>query len=197
MTDKNKIAEIERSKYERMWELDSYRERSPGERFFLRAWADMHPEVYRDSLCDWGIGTGRAATLFQKRGLRVEGVDIAHNAAREFDGKVWVGPMWAPPIPDDHKFTFGYCTDVMEHLPPEMVVESLKRIKKHTVVECWFSIANFHDREGDRIGEKLHLCVRPADWWAASFARVFPQFYFYSENKHYIVRAFSENHHNA
>lgn len=184
----------ERIKYERMWDLDSYRERSPGERFFTRAVNELIPEKGRDSLCDWGIGTGRAATLFANYGLKVEGVDIAHNAAREFHGTVHIGPIWNPPLPADKLYTFGYCTDVMEHLPPDMVLESLKAIKRHTVLECWFSIANFHDREGDRIGETLHLSVRPADWWAASFARVFPKFHFSSEAKHFIVRAFCENH---
>lgn len=186
------IAKDEQRKYEKIWNESTYRLRSPGERFFLRAYDDMKPQ-FRDTLCDWGIGTGRAATLFQKRGVQVDGLDIARNAVRgEFEGKVWIGPMWDPPFPKDKKFTFGYCTDVMEHIPPKMVINCLKAMKRHTADECWFSIANFPDREGDKVGETLHLTVRSADWWAASFARVFPRFQFFSESKHFIVRAFSE-----
>lgn len=194
MITDDKYVKEEKSKYERIWQLDSYRERSPGERFFLRAFEDMNP-TDTDSLCDWGIGTGRAATMFQKRGVHVEGVDIAHNAVSEFNGPVHIGTMWNPPLPADKHFTFGYCTDVMEHIPPDRALEALKAIKRHTLRECWFSIANFDDSEGNKIGEKLHLSVRPPEWWAAAFARTFPKFYFFSERKHYIVRAFSENHH--
>lgn len=178
----------EKKKYEKIWEHNDYRRWAPGEHFFEQAY-DSFEALPGDTLCDWGIGTGRAAKMFQDKGLIVEGVDIARNAVSEFLGVVHYGPIWNPPIPKGTKYSFGYCTDVMEHIHPKLVLESLKAIKKHTTIECFFSIATFDDSMGAMIGQQLHQCVRPPAWWAASFARVFKSFKFTSSEKYCIIRA--------
>lgn len=186
------LAESERVKYEKIWEVDRYRVDAPGEKCFLRAWADLLP-AYRDTLCDWGIGTGRAAAMFQKRGLRVEGIDIAHNANREFNGVVHIGTVWNPPISEHHKYLFSYCTDVMEHIPEEMIIDTLKQIRNHTIDASWFAIAMYPDKMGALVGETLHMTVRPVTWWAATFAEVFPRFRLDSDGRRLHVVAYTEN----
>lgn len=185
----DKLTRQETEKYTKIWELDRYRERSPGVRFVQRAKRELCVQ-HRDTICDWGIGTGRAANLWEQEGLKAFGVDIAPNACTEFKGKVWLGSIWEDPLPKEQLFNFAYCTDVMEHIPPNRVLDTLKVIKKHTMEMCWFSIANFPDSEGSHIGETLHLSVRPPEWWAGTFARVFPHFHFSAERKHFIVVAY-------
>lgn len=180
----------EKEKYEKMWDLNSYRERSPGERFFERGYIALSP-VKGATLCDWGIGTGRAAKLFSDKGLQVEGIDIAKNAVREFKGRVWIGTMWDPPFPKHKSFDYGYCTDVMEHIPTEKVLQTLQKIKLCTQRSCWFSIATFVDHEGDAIGETLHLTLKPAEWWVTVFAKVFPRFDFTNEKKRFYIKTWS------
>lgn len=190
----DELVEQERNKYERIWNVSTYGDSSPGTKYFQRAWADLVPQV-NDSLMDWGIGIGRAAQMFKNKGLRVEGLDIAHNANKEFNGKVHLGCIWDPPFEKNQFYLFGYCTDVMEHIPQERVARTLRMIKKHTVDCCWFSIAMYPDKSGAKIGETLHMTVQPAKWWASQFAKVFPRFKLENDGKRLIVLAFSENLH--
>lgn len=174
-----------------MWSHEDYGNSSPGEKYFKRAWADLTPQ-YNDSFMDWGIGVGRAAQKFKDKGLRVEGLDIAKNANRAFKGHVHIGTIWNPPFPKTKKYLLGYCTDVMEHIPEPMVGKALSAIKRHTTDAVWFSVATFPDKSGAAIGETLHMTVRPARWWAAQFARVFPRFRFEDEGRKIIVVAYCE-----
>lgn len=184
------ISRVEQRKYEKAWRHDRYRRYSPGEDFFRRAWEDMKPQPH-DTLCDWGIGGGQAAQMFADRGIKVEGIDLARNANKHFNGKVWIGSLWDPPFPKDKCFNLGYCTDVMEHIPPEKVLQTLRQMRNFTTDEIWFAIATFPDKEGEHIGEKLHLTVRGAPWWAKAFGQVFPRFVFYNDIKHVFVKAFT------
>lgn len=181
----------EQRKYEKAWSTERYRVYSPGEEFFKRAYGDLCAQR-GDTLCDWGIGGGQAAAMFKKKGLKVEGIDLARNANMHFDGKVHIGSIWDPPFERERSFTLGYCVDVMEHIPPEKVRDTLRAIKRYTTDACWFSIATFADKEGEYIGETLHLTVRNANYWAAQFGLIFPRFKFNNHGKHIFVTAYKE-----
>lgn len=159
----------ERDKYRKVWNRPEYRERSPGLRLAQEACDWMQPH---GSLCDFGAGTGRASQWFADRGLEVVAFDIADNAITEFDGMKVIGNLWD--MPDFGRFDFGYCCDVMEHLPTEHVDAAIEGIARRVGV-CFFQIALFECHMGDVIGEHLHLTVKPAAWWRAALAKHFNQ----------------------
>lgn len=166
--DQQQIAE--KQKYEKMWSRDEYRERSPGFRLCAKAYDLLKPEAGQ-SLCDYGAGTGRASAWFKQQGLNVTALDIAANAVTEFDGDVVEACLWQ--MPAIGVFDYGYCCDVMEHLPTDRVPAALRGIAERTTRAAFFQIALFECHMGDAIGEHLHLTVKPAQWWHAALKRHF------------------------
>lgn len=172
----------ERSKYETMWGFDSYRERSPGMRHLNDALKRLQPEQGA-SILDLGCGTGRVSQALVEKGYSVTAVDIAENACTEFDGSFVAGCLWE--LPNIKRHEYGFCADVMEHLPTDKVTEALYCISR-VAGKTYFQIANFHCHEGDKIGEHLHLTVKPFRWWEKELSAVFDVEYGKAENKHHI-----------
>ena len=157
------LAERERVKYEKVWADPSYRVVSPGMMEVDQAYRDMGcaPDM---SINDYGSGTGRATKWFQDRGMRALGVDHADNAC-ETPVLVYRASLWdmrgVPPA------DFGFCCDVMEHIPPEKVDAVLAEIYRLTRRAAWFRIATRPDVMGPKLlGEPLHLTIRDAVWWS-------------------------------
>src|SRR5690606_22416944 len=103
---------------------------------------------FLDTIMVWGAGNASVAKMFMYRGLRVDVVD---------------GNIWDSRIGKGNKFLMGYSVGVLEYMPEKKVLRSLRVIHDHTEDVAWFAI---------RITE------RPAQWWAAMFAGVFPRFKF-------------------
>jgi len=156
-------AEVERSKYERAWAVPGYETTSPGERFvdaFLEESGAMPPE----SIIDLGCGAGRVSADLASRGFRVTRLDLTRKALRVKDDLPLIEqPLWEP---IRGVWDFGYCCDVMEHIPIEYTMAVLHRISE-ACRACWFSIAFAEDNFGATIGETLHLTVMPYQWWLA------------------------------
>lgn len=179
----DKIADTERAKYSKMWEFDSYRERSPGLRHLPDALQRMKPEPGA-SIVDFGCGTGRVAKALAEDGYLVTAVDIAENACNEFDGTFVVASLWG--LPESlGRHDYGFCADVMEHLPTPKVDDTLANIAKHART-TYFQIANFHCHEGDKIGESLHLTVKSYGWWQAHIGKHFDIISGNAAPKHHI-----------
>jgi hypothetical protein len=66
------------------------------------------------------------------------------------------------------RFDLGSCTDVMEHVPPEHVRETLSGIAA-CCDEVVFKIAHSPNQLG---GEVLHLTLQPWPWWIAEMQAV-------------------------
>jgi len=64
---------------------------------------------------------------------------------------------------------YGYCTDVMEHIPPDKVDRVLDHILK-AAQHVFFSISTQEDNCGELIGETLHLTIESYGWWLKKFA---------------------------
>lgn len=154
----------EQAKYQRLWgEFAGYRKVAPGELF-----ADHFLSVAKpapDQVCyDFGCGTGRGAAKIAGH-CRVIGLDFTNNSLDEgvvgkFDFRQHdlTRPIDLP------RADFGFCTDVMEHIPPEDVPTVLLNIIE-AAKRVYFNISTVEDHFGAAIGETLHLTVQPFGWW--------------------------------
>ena len=156
----------EKAKYQEIWTHDAYRKDAPGESFVYRAVKALH--MYEgDTVIDYGCGTGRGAKRFQDFGMQVTGVDFAPNAL-ETEIPFIESCLWDLP---DIESDFAYCTDVMEHIPPEKVPDVIEGIAKRTSRGAFFNIATREDNLGRLIGRKLHMTVMTAEAWRQVLAR--------------------------
>jgi SAM-dependent methyltransferase len=161
------ITDIERDKYAELWsDVPEYREYSPGLENVERFLQVMQPRA-RASLIDIGCGTGQAGLKFAEFGFEVSWIDITAAGLhpdvprqRFIEQELWGGwarRQWLG-------YDYGFCCDVMEHVPTEYTMLALDRI----ISVCrttWFQIALVPDQFGLVIDQPLHLTVRPFRWW--------------------------------
>lgn len=171
------IQPTEKAKYEKCWENPDYRVIAPGETTAFLFKKLLKPK--RDeSLIDFGCGTGRGGhTLSALCGLNTTLVDFAPNcldaevreAIEEFPDKLrFVERDLSKPL--DLKAKYGYCTDVLEHIPPEQVEQVIDNIMQ-CVEGCFFQICLTEDHFGKIVGHPLHLSVHDHAWWKEQFEK--------------------------
>lgn len=160
---------LERRKYEQMWTFAAYRDDHATAHARL---AFETLEIHSgESLIDFGAGAGYASRWFLDAGVRTLAIDIAANAmAPEIAMRVplLIGSMWDMPV--DLSADWGFCCDVMEHIPGDRVDDVLKFVRRSTRRSTFFSISLRPDGCGRLIGDALHLTVRPLEWWMERFA---------------------------
>ena len=164
-----RLSDLEREKYEKVWTHDVYRGNAPGEKRVRMAIEQLDLEPGKQKIVDFGCGTGRAAAAFQALGFDIIGVDHAANCLDEgieipfLQTCLWdIGTRLGD---------VGFCTDVMEHIPPTMIVEALASIHTAAPEKAFFQICLRPDGCGPRLlGEPLHLTVREPGYWTRSLA---------------------------
>lgn len=165
----------EAEKYRKMWEFEQYRKVAPGEQIVTTFLRQAKPRP-NDTIVDFGAGTGRGALMLALMGrLDVTMVDFASNC---LDPEVremlttqshcmrFVEADLRKPLMVSGRY--GYCTDVMEHIPTEDVDKVLRHVLK-AAQHVFFQISLVDDACGALIGEPLHLTVKPYQWWLDKF----------------------------
>lgn len=152
------LSEVE--KYEAMWALEAYREVAPGEHCAKDFLELCRP---RGRVIDFGCGTGRGGLAIAKAGLDVLLVDFVEGSRDEAASHL---PFSRRDLSKVMNLLgdYGYCTDVMEHIPPKQVEDVI-----HNLFACvptvFFQISLVPDTMGAAIGQALHLSVHPLSWW--------------------------------
>ncbi|MGX9443864.1 hypothetical protein ACWX0K_14980 [Nitrobacteraceae bacterium UC4446_H13] len=119
------------------------------------------------SLYDFGSGKGIAVAKFRDAGFAATGIDHVKLTPDTIRACLWSLPA------DLSVVDFGFCADVMEHIPLARVDDVLSGIAQHVSAAAYFRIATVPDAMGKLIGETLHLTVCPAEWWLARVSAVF------------------------
>lgn len=165
----------EQEKYEAMWRYDQYRAVAPGEGIAQLFLSQARPKP-GSTVIDFGAGTGRGALMLAILGnVKVQMLDFAANC---LDPEVKDALTTQAHVLSftQHDLTkevpisaeYGYCTDVMEHIPKCQVDQVLANILK-SAQHVFFQIACEDDICGALIGQPLHLSVHPHDWWLKKF----------------------------
>ena len=121
-----------------MWDIPQYRIVSPGEDT-AQAFVDCFNPAWDESVIDFGCGTGRGGKAIQDIAkVHVTLVDFADNCRDESTrGMPFVKADLSHPILVSARY--GYCSDVMEHIPPEQVDDVIVNIID-CVQDCFFRI---------------------------------------------------------
>lgn len=164
------IVERETAKYEAMWALPEYHKRSPGGDW-VEKFIDIAKPKRGETVVDLGCGAGAAMDGLEGAGLEVTGLDLADfredKAFCFIRSSLW--GRWRGL--KGRKFNYGYCCDVMEHIPLDYVTLALERIRANCR-HAFFSVASMEDSCGAMIGEPLHLTIMPFEWWKTKMAEI-------------------------
>lgn len=160
-----KVENLEKKKYEDVWNHPEYRVVAPGEDSTLTFLAQSNAQK-GDTVIDFGCGTGRGAQSLKDSGLKVVGVDFASNCLDPQVDIDFVEADLTQRIPVSAKY--GYCTDVMEHLPENTVYTVIRNILDSATL-VFFQISTVDDVMGVLVGAPLHLTVKPFSWWKEAF----------------------------
>jgi SAM-dependent methyltransferase len=168
--------------YEDTWEMPAYRRRSPGEKIVGLFWDFATtekgvPPYKTQTVIDWGCGTGRAGYELYKKGLDVTLIDFAKNSldeniaeeAENNDRLRFVVGDLTKPLDIEKPSQYGFCTDVLEHIPEEDIDACLDNILANSK-HVFFQIACFSDvwpieRDGVVEEVEMHLCIHDYKWW--------------------------------
>jgi len=154
----------EAEKYQLMWNYPEYRQVAPGEDCVEKFLEIVKPS---GNVIDFGCGTGRGALKLHNSGLEVLLVDFTSNS-RDPESSHLPFVQWDLSEAMPFRAKHGYCTDVMEHIPPEQVEVVIKNIME-CVNDCFFQISLVPDVMGELIDHPLHLSVHPCKWWVEKF----------------------------
>lgn len=157
----------ERDKYAKMWQIDAYRRMSPGELIAGKFLAEMTIDGI-GPVIDFGCGTGRGGLALAKSGLEVILTDFVSNC-RDQEALDLPFLEWDLTLPCPLRAPYGYCTDVLEHIPPDDVEKVISNIMS-SAETVFFQISTVDDDFGKLfLNQPLHLSVHPHDWWLGLF----------------------------
>lgn len=154
----------EKEKYQRVWMHPEYRLHCPGEDCVSKFIEVAQP---KGLVLDFGCGTGRAGLKLKESGLEVLLIDFVSNS-RDVAASDLPFLQWDLSEPIPASGSYGFCTDVLEHIPPPLVDTVIHNIMR-AGGRVFFQIALIDDNLGLLIGQSLHLSVHPFDWWIERF----------------------------
>jgi len=132
-------------------------------------------------ILDIGCGDGMFVELAIQMGLNIKGMDITLEGLKQHKPIIKINqpipnfapkienyyevPIWETPF-KDNEFDFVLSSDVLEHIPPNLVDKSIQEIIRITKSKMFHCIATFKD---NRMKYEFHLTVQPIEWWINKF----------------------------
>jgi len=174
--------DIERKKYETMFAGPWRGNPDPGMMYldyFIRNFLQGN-----ESIIDFGCGSGEQDLVLKCLGHHVALVDIAHNCLSSGAKMVFGDAFICSPVHQlgpMKRADWGYCTDLMEHIPEDLIDASLSHILG-AAKNCFFSICTRPDYDGNIIGETLHVTVKPVEWWLDKIKKHWPDVKYTTSN---------------
>jgi hypothetical protein len=158
----------EKDKYRQMWTFDNYREVSPGESV-ASTFVDLSGIDAGQSVIDFGCGTGRGGKRIRDlTGASVMLVDFAENCLdQNIDLPFRLHDLTQPL---NLHSEYGFCTDVLEHIPTDDVPKVLDTLFG-SCMNVFLQISLVDDVMGALINEPLHLTVKPYGWWVETLKK--------------------------
>lgn len=165
--------ESERAKYEKVYGFPGYGSVGHGLKI---AHLLTDRAKGRGVLGDFGCGRGGSFPSYLDAGFAIQPVDHVDALDPKWRAHprvlpVHVANLWADVLPVTD---YGICTDVMEHIPEIHVGAAIANLALSVKHGCLWSICHVQDVWGSRIGERLHMTVRPHEWWVAELQRHWP-----------------------
>jgi 2-polyprenyl-3-methyl-5-hydroxy-6-metoxy-1,4-benzoquinol methylase len=142
----------EQKKYVKCWQVDDYRKVAPGEGLVDLFMETAVPRAHT-TVVDWGCGTGRASRKLYDAGLDVTMVDFAFNCLDDDIAELAKGNDRLRFIEHDLNkrislpSEYGFCTDVMEHIPEDEIDAVLDTILDNSR-HVFFQISTKNDVMG-------------------------------------------------
>jgi SAM-dependent methyltransferase len=158
------IAQREAALYEDVWSLPKYHDYSPG-LVAIPRFERLTGAKAPASVADFGCGAGVAGVALAERGYRVTLVDhtpaglVPAAKALEFHER----SLWRFP---SCYVDYGFCVDVLEHLPTEMTSLTIHQMTCATKT-LYLEVSTVPDVLGVMVGQTLHKTVQPFGWWLA------------------------------
>lgn len=159
------LATLERKKYDEVWSsIPDYGAKSPGLEAIDQFVKIVQPPPH-SSIIDIGCGTGVAGLKLRELGHQVSYLDITDaGLLPDVDRRRFIEqPVWKH-FGSGRFFEFGYCCDLMEHIPIEFTLLTVHNVLRNCGT-VFFQIALTPDEFGHAIGKPLHLTVQEFTWW--------------------------------
>lgn len=165
MTDPLEIKE--REKYKTIWEGNNYQS---GNQHTFAQFIKDHVNFDFKSIIEFGCGDAKLyiqLLMRAKEEFSYLGVDITTAQVKKVLTRYVVQrPIWNTQIKEAAELTVS--CDVLEHIPPEKVEQSIIEILRLTNRATIHAICT---RKAKQIinGENAHLTVQPLEWWQNQF----------------------------
>jgi 2-polyprenyl-3-methyl-5-hydroxy-6-metoxy-1,4-benzoquinol methylase len=178
------ISQIERATYEDIWSaVDSYGRHAPGEQYlplFLQCLGDVPRKGA--TVLDAGTGSGKGAVALSDEGFNVRMCDMTDAGLVEYAKALpfyelclWhdLSPAtWFFGYPGRTKAEYVYCTDVLEHIPPQFTMLAVHQMLAVCSKGLFLTVSLVPDNFGVWLGKSLHQSVFPFTWWRDALREV-------------------------
>jgi SAM-dependent methyltransferase len=171
------LLETERATYAEMWaSVPAYSVHAPGEQYLpiFQGFA-----VPGSTVLDAGTGSGKGAVALLKSGFDVVACDVTDaGLVEEFRDPARAAIsfqhacLWHVLPFDDHVFDWVYCTDVLEHIPPQFTMLAVYQMLAVAQEGLFLTVSLVPDSFGVWAGKSLHQSVFPFAWWKEALAEV-------------------------
>lgn len=130
----------------------------------LRTYADILLGLFKPrKVFDAGCAYGHAVSRLIEQGVYSRGCDASEWASAQNE---YVYQSSITCIPEEEaSYDLVTCTEVMEHIPEEAVVASLKELVRISSKYVVLLISMFPEGTLSDPGDKTHITLHPREWW--------------------------------